>query len=149
MATKNSPIRIRYVGGPGDVSSDHTNTIERLQRETFSRVYAKVAESHWWLAYRDGEPVAFAALHQYTNEPTTAFLALCGVAEDARGCGLQRRLIRVREQKAKALGVQRLISYTSADNVHSANNLIAAGYRLYVPRWEWGVAHANYFRKFV
>jgi RimJ/RimL family protein N-acetyltransferase len=93
--------------------------------------------------------VAFCGLYQYPTDPSTAFLALCGVIKDYRGYGLQKRMIRVRMQKAKQLGVTRVITYTSHDNAASANSLISSGFRLYVPRWEWGIRNGNYFRKFV
>ena len=33
------------------------------------------------------------------------------------------------------------------NNIHSANNPIKAGYRLYVPTFPWGFSHALYWRK--
>ncbi len=140
-------IRVKYVGGPGECSSLHTQIIHTLQEKTFGYIQEKVEYNHWWIAYSDGQPVAFASLYKYPDNPTTAFLSLCGVLPSHRGLGLQRRLVQARVAKAKKLGIKRIISYTSIDNAPSANNLFSCGFRIYVPRWEWGVKNAIYFRK--
>ena len=58
------------------------------------------------------------------------------------GHGLQRRLIRIRVQKARKIGKRRVISYTMG-NARSGNNLIACGFRLYNPEncWEGEVTY--------
>ena len=70
------------------------------------------------------------------------FLCLSGVVPEHRGHALQRRMVRVRVQKARKLGKRRVISYT-VSNAHSGNNLIACGFRLYNPDkcWEGEVTY--------
>lgn len=147
MAGKDRFIRIKYVGGPGEVSPRNTQIVEDLQRTIFDTVHEPIANSYWWIALDEGIPVAFCALHHYRNRPDTAFMALCGVAKSHRGLGLQRRLIKVRVRKSIQLGISRIISYTTNDNAPSANNLIAHGFKVYVPRYEWGIKNAIYFRR--
>jgi GNAT superfamily N-acetyltransferase len=74
------------------------------------------------------------------------YMCRSGVAEDARGQGLQRRLLRVREAFARKNGARWLISDTT-DNTISANNLIAVGFRLFNPSVPWGLKHALYWCK--
>lgn len=98
----------------------------------------------WWIVEDpDGEAVAFAALqHMYADR---GFLSRVGVLTDHRGHGLQKRLIRVRERAARRLDLGRLITYTAKENIHSSNNLMDCGYRLYRPEDEWGTRGALYW----
>ena len=140
-------VSIKFVGGPGECSKKNREAIENLQVQIFGYVQEKVDLNYWWLVFDDSTPVAFASLYLYKNSQISAFLSLCGVRPSHRGLGLQRKLVRCRVAKAEKLGASRVISYTSSDNADSANNLIACGFRVYVPRWEWGVRNAIYFRK--
>jgi len=101
----------------------------------------------WWLAWREDYPVAFAALtvHEY-DDFQFGHLSRAGVLPDHRGNGLQRRLIGVREKKAKALGLPLVIS-TTYNNAPSGNNLISCGYRLYTPADPWMAEGTNYWTK--
>ncbi len=92
-----------------------------------------VHEGHWWLAYVGDVAVGFAGLRDARTDPEAGFLCLAGVVPQARGRGLQRALIRARVAKARRLGKRRVISYTAAWNWRSANNLIACGFRQYMP----------------
>ena len=60
-----------------------------------------------------------------------------GVRPDARGQGLQRRLIRARVAYAKREGFPEVWTYTSNYNVASSNNLIREGFTLWAPG-SWG-----------
>lgn len=101
----------------------------------------------WWMAYKGREPAAFAALRAGQTSPDKAYLYRVGVLCAHTGQGLQRRLIRCREQKARALGYTGLVTDTSVDNIKSANNLIAAGFRLYTPRSTYAGENWLYWRK--
>lgn len=104
------------------------------------------SEGHWWIAY-DGElPVAFAGVLQSVRWADTGYLCRAGVIRSHRGQGLQRRLIRVREQKARRLGWNWLITDTF-NNPASANSLIGSGYRLFEPSKPWSFNGALYWRK--
>lgn len=140
-------IRVRFVGGPGKCSEKHSLAIRDLQTRIFGYVQEPVENNYWWLAFDGAVPVGFASLYHYRTNRESAFLSLCGVLNTHRGHRLQRRFVRARVAKARQLGIKRVISYTSSDNAPSANNLIECGFRVYVPRWEWGVKNAIYFRK--
>lgn len=102
----------------------------------------------WWLVYHEGEaaPIAFAGTAPSVVVENYVFLMRAGVMKDHRGHGLQRRLIRVREQFARRHGYLGLVSYTE-DNPHSANNLIACGLRSYRPPHPFVGAHVHYWKK--
>jgi len=100
----------------------------------------------WWLAFTGDAPVAFAALVPTKSTPGTAYLARAGVLPSARGQGLQLRLIRARERKAKILGFTRIVTDTY-NNPSSANSLIKAGYRMFMPEYRWSFDGACYWQR--
>jgi GNAT superfamily N-acetyltransferase len=100
----------------------------------------------WWLAYVDGKIAGFAGLKVYPGD-RSGFLTRAGVLKEYRGQGLQKALIKARDNEARRLGLECNITYTADWNCASANNLIACGYKLYVPQHAYGIKHAMYFWK--
>jgi GNAT superfamily N-acetyltransferase len=107
------------------------------------------ADSLWWIAWHGQQPVAYAGLRLCRLEHNlgAAFLCRAGVIPGHRGRGLQKRLIRVREQAARKLAITELITYCVSYNCASINSLIACGYRTYWPATKWGGSNAIYLRK--
>jgi len=100
----------------------------------------------WWVAYTNLDPVAFAGLRPLAKEPHAGYFCRAGVLKHARGKGLQKKLIRVRIAYARRQGLKTLITDTT-DNIVSANNLIACGFKLYEPSNSWAFDHSLYWRK--
>lgn len=122
--------------------------VEPLHRATFPDYdMVDVWNGHWWLAWSQGKPVAFAGMWSSRSEDSGGYLCRAGVVDGHRGRGLQRRLIRARERKARALGWRVMFTDTLRDNAASANNLIACGYRVFLPKVPWGGPDAVYWRK--
>lgn len=92
----------------------------------------------WWIAYAGKTPVAYAGLHKSTKEFNAGYLCRAGVLAEARGHGLQRRLIKVRVRAATLNGYASVVSYTHPHNAHSINNLIACGFRAFAPKDAFG-----------
>lgn len=110
-----------------------------------------IAASHtttdyWWVAFDDVHPVAFAALTLSAQWGDTGYLSRAGVLPAYRGQGLQKKLIKVRERKAKQLGWQWLVTDTT-DNPPSANNLIDCGFKTFIPSRPWGFDSTIYWKK--
>lgn len=103
---------------------------------------------YWWAVFQGKEVVAFAGLDP-TREFDRGFLCRVGVLKSHRGLGLQRRLIKIRERFAKKIGMSRLVSYCSYENLISCNNLIKSGYTRYKPSYEYGTENAIYFEKYL
>lgn len=143
-------FRIKFVADPGELSADDAQTIRVLQEQVFGEVYTSIKDmpdAYWWLAVEGRKPIGFCSMTPY-KELGCMFLSLAGVVPGFRGHGLQRRMIRAREKKGKTVEwVKRFVSYTSNDNIWSANNLIRCGYLLYTPPHEWGIKDAYYFQK--
>ena len=139
--------RIREVDGEDD---DVAATLSELHRLTFFET-ASIPEfdwGHWWLAYHNSSPVAFAGLVGSTLLTNAGYLCRVGVLRQHWGRALQLRLMRAMETRARRNGWACIISDTT-DNTASANNFIRAGYRLYRPPAPWGWPHTLYWRKFM
>jgi len=136
--------RIREVDGDDEEIAE---TLDLLHDLCFmdASLRPKYDYGFWWLAYCGNEPVGFAGITPSTIGPGVGYLKRAGVLPAHRGHGLQRRLLRVRERRARELGWRSVITDTT-DNVPSSNNLIKAGYRLFEPH-PWAFKHSLYWRK--
>lgn len=137
--------KIREVDGSDDDVADDLRMLHAL---TFFGD-APVPDTdigHWWLVTHDGQPVAFALLVPSSYGPGVGYLKRAGVVSDHRGHGLQRRLIRVRELRARRNGWHLIVTDTT-ENPASANTLIACGYRLFEPEVRWAWPHSLYWKK--
>jgi GNAT superfamily N-acetyltransferase len=94
---------------------------------------AQIEAAEWWVA-RDGagKPVAYAGARPMRSVPGGCWLSRCAVVAEARGAGLQRRLLRVRLAWARRHGLTEAYTYTVPGNAPSMNNLIRCGFRTYV-----------------
>jgi GNAT superfamily N-acetyltransferase len=103
----------------------------------------------WWLIEEGDVLKAYCALWPSVRQDGAGYLARAGVLPEARGLGLQRRMIRLRERAAKAKGWNLLFSDTSKENVASSNNMIRCGYKLWRPSDPWSFDDALYWRKVI
>ena len=125
----------------------HAFTILRMQQETFPNDEKVSAdEGFWWFAYDGKTVVGFCGMTHVESWPYTGYISRVGVLPSHRGKGLQRRLMRACERKARDLGWGRLISSTY-NNPPSTNNFILLGYKAYEPTIRWGADGTNYWIK--
>jgi hypothetical protein len=104
-------------------------------------------ENGWWWVGTDGrEAAAFCGLTQSSYHPSYSYLKRAGVLHRHRGNGLQKRMLTIRERKARLLGFSWSITDTT-NNPASSNSLIAAGYRLWLPEEPWAFDNSLYWRK--
>ena len=139
--------RIREVDGQDDEAADILVDLHRL---TFfdSAPIPKFDQGYWWLAFREAEAVGFAGVIPSTRVNNAGYFSRVGVLRRHCGHGLQLRMMRAMESRARNNGWGCLVSDTT-DNIASANNFIRAGYRLYVPRNPWAWPNTLYWRKFI
>lgn len=140
-------IKIKLVASPGELKDKVRQKLNELDKEFFvgSPLYPK-DKNYWWFVYDGDKVVGFAGLTHYEAN-NSCFLARVAICKSHRGMGLQRKLIKVRERLAAKLGVERVITYTSCDNVVSSNNLIKCGYTLYIPKFFYGFRTSLYWVK--
>jgi N-acetylglutamate synthase-like GNAT family acetyltransferase len=100
----------------------------------------------WWIASEDGNDIGFAGLTRSISWTDCGYLCRAGVVPNARGKGVQKKLIRIRIRQAKTFGWKWLITDTT-NNPASANSLIACGFKLFEPTKPWGFKNSLYWRK--
>lgn len=121
-------------------------TIEELQRECFGSIIVPAEKAIWWSAVDGNFLVGFAGLKVSEIWDRTVYLCLAGIEPQARGNGLQKRLIRARLKWAIQHGMQ--WAYTDTrQNPASANSLISCGFKMYEPLHPWSFRDACYWRK--
>ena len=103
-------------------------------------------QGHWWIAFRGAAPIAFAGVIPSTHVANAGYLCRVGVVMPHCGHGLQVRLTRALEARARRTGWSTIVSDTT-DNRISANNFIRQGYRLFEPVSPWAWQHTLYWRK--
>lgn len=136
--------RIREV----EATEENIDTLKALHQLTFfgDAPQPEFENGYWWLAYYDKEPIGFAGITPSVLGFNCGYLKRSGVLRTHRGQGLQRKLIRVREARAKRNGWTRIITDTT-DNPASANNLYAAGYKMFTPKHCWALPTSLYWTK--
>lgn len=137
--------RLREVDGTEDEIAD---TLRDLHTVSFGSSAPQInpEEGYWWLAYLEKDVAGFCGLTPALNTPATGYLNRAAVLMGHRGHGLQRRMVRVREAKARKLGWVRMITDTT-ENPASSNNLIRCGYRLFAPQVPWAYPETIYWSK--
>jgi len=93
-------------------------------------------DGYWWLVYGD-EPVAFAGMVPFHPVMNMGYLKRCFVKPNHHGHGLQFRLMRAREAKARQLGWTHLVSECLEANTYSAANFRRAGFVQTFPEQPW------------
>lgn len=136
-------FKIRLVGKPGKIFDKNRILIEKLDRHIFRGIpkYNNFEKCYWWVVYWGKMPVAYCGMD---ISWTSSYLCRAGVLKAARGKGLQKRLIRVRERMARKLGFKRMTTYTHKTNKYSLANLTSLGYKKFKPTKPWGDPPSQY-----
>lgn len=134
-------MRVRY--------TEDADTIEELRalNRALLPESTPLEDTDWWAVWAGLEIVGYAGARAPAEWPGVYFLSRAGVLEEARGKGLQRRLVRARVARARRLGCHSCITYTSPDNAPSMRTLIACGFKPYVPEPAYVGASYVYWRK--
>lgn len=143
-----SPYRIVEVDGSNHLAAETIHRFNRLSPDVFPELESRHLENgYWFVAYHEGEVVAFAGMVPFEPFPNIAYLKRAYVLPDHRGHGLQLRLMVTREVKAQQLGWTHLVSECSASNTASARNFARAGFERCDPEQKWGASNSIYFVK--
>ncbi len=90
----------------------------------------------WWVIEKDMQIIAYCGCLYKHNEGLCIFNR-AWVNPEHRRLGIHGRMIRTRIRTAKQKGIEDIITYTTADNIKSANNLIRNGFLLYSPQYRY------------
>ena len=105
--------------------------------------------AHWWIAYdNNNEPKAFGGA-KIQKHNKGVYLCLSGVLPEARGQGIQKKLIQARIKWARKQNVPAVHTYTAPFNLASSNNLISCGFKLFEPNTKWGLKDSLYWVKYL
>jgi GNAT superfamily N-acetyltransferase len=128
-------------------SPEAQNTLSALQQICLPYDKPYPTNSGWWWVASDvgDEPIAFAGLVPSVRWTDTGYLCRAGVVPDARGKGLQKKLIRLRIRQAYSNEWKWVITDTY-ENPASANSLIACGFKMFDPSAPWGAKGTLYWR---
>lgn len=127
-------------------TDEEMDEVLALDRVCFPYDAPPKIDGTWWVAANDtGDVCAYAAARPGIVDVGGVYLARAGVAPEARGHGLQRRLIRTRLRWAKRSGY--VWAFTDTASAVSANNLIACGFRMYAPAHPWAFTYSTYWRR--
>lgn len=113
---------IRKVDDPRKVSDSLAIC---LQQWTY---FVDHSEHFWWIAFSNNLWIAYGGAQIFNRH--TLYIGPDHVLKEARGNGLQRKLIQVRERWARKNNFTNAIAVVAHDNIYSANNYIKAGYLL-------------------
>jgi hypothetical protein len=116
-------------------------TLSDLHRLTFLKSAPMPAFDwgHWWLAFHEGAPIAFAGQVQSAYGRERGILLQGRRATGTMGQGVATAPDAAAEGRARGHGWA-LVILDTTDNLASANNFIRAGDRLYRRRYPLGVA---------
>jgi len=118
-----------------------------LQKQCLPADTAYPTKTGWWFVAisHNGTSAGFAGMVMSSRWIDCAYLCRAGVLPEFRGQGLQKRFIRARLKKARALGLRWVITDT-LDNPPSANSLISCGFKMFTPSDPWGINRTLYWR---
>jgi L-amino acid N-acyltransferase YncA len=89
------------------------------------------SRTYWWVGFAHQEWVAYSALSVFDFQ--TMYVGPTFVKPEARGRGLQRVILSLKEEFARSLGVKRLVGVVDEPNPASVKNLEALGFRKVAP----------------
>ena len=141
-------IQVLLVATPEELSPEIRSEILRMDKKCFPHdIRCKPEGKYWWIVYVGNQLAGFASLAYKPTYTGVGYLYRVGVLPKFRGRGLHSRLVQARLKYARKIGLTKVITYTSAANCMSANNLIDCGFRLYIPQVKWGFKDGLYFYK--
>ena len=113
------------------------HTLIVLNKKIFGEGFEVDFAKHicWVVKDENNTPVGFCSYKKTTDD--IVFLSRAGVLPEARGAGLQVRMIRTRLKHARTEGYNCAITYTVRDNPASFTSLQRCGFKLYIPEYEW------------
>jgi len=94
-------------------------------------------DDEFWGAFDGARLVGWGGLRQSRRWLDCVFLCSSGVLPEARGRGLQKRLIKARVRWAEKQGYYYAFTYTVPHNPASSRSLISCGFRPYWPSKPW------------
>jgi len=120
------------------------NQLQELDKKVFPNCGNEFLNNRvWWVMHDEGKIIAYCGC--IFSEGVCIFNR-AWVHRNFRGNGFQNKMIKARFANAKGLAYV-AITYTTFDNVPSANNLIKNKFTLYHPMYAYAGNDKLYFKK--
>lgn len=128
--------------------ADEILRFNALFRDTFEELKPRhLEDGYWWLVHCGIELVGFTGVIPFIPFSRAGYYKRAAVLKEHRGQGLQRKMMAVREAKARAdTDWTYVYSDCNYQNVASANNFIRAGFLLVEVERPWE-PNALFWRK--
>lgn len=138
-------MRLTKIFNLGNIKSQHLySQLKKLDFKVFPNCGDEFLENRdWWVIEKNGEIIAYCGCI-YTEG--ICIFNRAWVHKKYRGIGIQKKMIDARLKAAKS-SCNVAITYTTFDNVPSANNLIKSGFILYNPLYAYAGNDKLYFIK--
>ena len=138
-------MRIVKIFDRGEIKSNTLyNQLQELDIKVFPGCGDEFLENRvWWVMEDEGKIIAYCGC--IFSEGVCIFNR-AWVHRNFRGNGFQSKMIKARLENAKGLAYV-AITYTTFDNVHSANNLIKNKFTLYNPMYAYAGDDKLYFKR--
>lgn len=143
------PHIIREVDATYHAVADVLHSFNALVPEWPALEERHLSNGYWWLVYSEQRmlPVAMAGMVPFDPFDNVGYCKRCYIKPDARGEGLQLRLLYERIHKAREIGWKMLVSECHAGNSYSASNFRKAGFEMTDPEQKWGARDSIYWVK--
>lgn len=138
-------MRLVKIYSLGRIKSDYLySQLQELDRHVFPNCGNEFLNNRvWWVMEDCGKIIAYCGC--IYSEGVCIFNR-AWVHRNYRGNGIQRKMIKARLKAAKEY-CHVAITYTTFDNIHSANNLIKNKFTLYNPSFAYVGRDKLYFKR--
>ena len=120
--------------------------LAKLQLDCLPGDKAFPMDRGWWhIVYAEDQAVGFSGMVPSVRWTDCVYLCRAGVLPEHQGHGLQKRLIRARTAKARALGYKWAVTDTY-ENPSSATSLITVGFKIFEPSEPWAGKGSLFWR---
>lgn len=126
--------------------TENVDIVKELHAKTFPLDhFDQIKNSTYWLVWNNDRPVGFCSVRKLDQK--ILFLSRAGLLGCARGKGLHKRMIQVRVRWAIRQGYDKLITYTTIENIQSSSNLEKCGFRRYIPDYAYAGKNVLYYMR--
>lgn len=119
--------------------------ISKINNQHFCEPIEYTENSQAWLVWHNGFVVGFCTVE--ILEANICYLTRAAVDPLHQNKGIHSRMLKVREQFAKRMECNKIITYVSKPNIKSLIGLVRAGYQFYYPEYAYVGNDYYYFLK--
>jgi GNAT superfamily N-acetyltransferase len=130
---------------------DMIRWIRYLDSEIFPiDIPSKIDPNHWFLGWHKNDAIAFCAWQECMSDGTNVgFHYRAGVLPAYRGMGIQKQMLKLREDDMNKFNLTVAVSYTEVYSSESMRSLISCGYRPFTATDNTNLTTIDRYKRFV